>query len=975
MPFIRTPKGVKMPFSPAKISELISLSYREVYGKNSFKYRGDITRLTKDVIDDLKATYGNEPSTEWHYFDMLKTIKKALMNNIDESDVYYAFMNFYEIETSQETEKTKTVKNFKIRDDFDPAWNIYIQRKETQEEFLRRVDLEEKKGRETGHLSIRKRRVQISLRQSQWRTFIEKLSEETYLPFDPFAFIDTILKERNTYSFNVDKWHEFWTDYIFSSFEKDPRNYSLLSVIEIRRLRYDLIGGNWLLFSGLNIEEYYDLEDQFELDYFKPTLIKQTYGILFKQFITTLLFADHMNSDLLIDFDLNRLSEALIPENDRFIDWRSFQYLKQSGSLLEIPSGTQWKINKKLLTTEKNTYELPQFAYMRLAIALASIEKSDVKTDKAIEFYKLFSQRKIIPTATMLREAGKAIPNYLEDQASIVADKYENIWESINETIIGTKWTGTVTLDWREVRAKDSPINNGLRFSYGILPFLKTIDTALNAQEQNQANRSVTNIIPIWHRDAEIFINREKFELNRFNSVLSLSDLFIVRAKNAQLWTMFDPKIYPEILEGTENGYLKAENAVKERSKKYPKAHKQKRADKILKKIIDHMYKGTLNIVFDNNNRAFNLYQESLPQVNGLEGVGSFIIHKNEEKGAKLLSHWTRWPALTINIFQMVNDKGIPDLKKIKEVIGVGLRILDNTIIISQKNETIYQDEATISQNRDINDFRHVCLGLIGLNETIDRLTETQNLKSENEVVLWIRALASAWETSVLTEEQLLVQERGVADLYAKMDHKAYFNPISSVKKLNDDRNGSFGLTISSKENEQWTNLYKKFQPIGHRFLSKTIYAPFVFSSALAGVNAGGLGVVMPIEKVLDPSGKTYWTPTHFLLKQIQKNPMNIENYGRTFKYPENSNKWSPDLLAHSHPSPEDWRKIMMKAASIRQWFDQGVCLTLSKGIQKTQLLNIIEQAWFFGLSSIRFINENQESKEIYFDEDSENEE
>jgi hypothetical protein len=89
-------------------------------------------------------------------------------------------------------------------------------------------------------------------------------------------------------------------------------------------------------------------------------------------------------------------------------------------------------------------------------------------------------------------------------------------------------------------------------------------------------------------------------------------------------------------------------------------------------------------------------------------------------------------------------------------------------------------------------------------------------------------------------------------------------------------------------------------------------------------------------------------------------------------KYPTDFRKWNDDILQYSHPNPEDWRKIMLKAESIRPWFDQGVCLSLPTDLQKNQLYNLIEQAWFYGITSIRFITREERDDIVISDNDDE---
>jgi hypothetical protein len=957
MPFIRTAKGIKIPFSSAKISEYVSISYREVYNKNVFKYRSEINNITKLIISNLEKNLGNDENSEWEHLDILKEIHSTLGNNIERMDVYYAFDNFYksEINPKKIIDKTNTLSSFKKRASFDPAWNFYIRRMETQEEFYLRVQQGLSKGEDVSNFEPRKRRGLINIKRSQWISFWEKISLESNIPMDINFINKQIKSERNTYSFYCDDWYDFWDDIIFSLIEKDIRNYGLATAISLRKMRYELIGGNIFMFSGLDIEKHYDEEDKINLDLFSKLNIKETYSQLFIQFITQLTFSEDMKKDLLNGFDLELLSKSIVPERDKYVDWRAIQNLKQSGSLNNIPEGTQWKINGELYTTKENCFELIQWMYMRLAIALSYNEDANNKNDCAIELYNALSTNKIVPTAGMLREAGKSIPNYMEDKSLIVADRYENIWESINETAIGTKWTGTVTLDWREVRAKDSPIKKGIRASGGVLPFLETINTALNAQDREPDDKPVTNIIPIYHKDVEFILYPEKYNLSRFNSVISIPDIFMERAKNAQDWTMFDPKIFPEILDGTESGYLIAESKIKERAKNFPKSYKRKRADKILKKIVSNLSKNLNNITFENNQKAFNLFNQHFQFVSGVDGVGAFSVHKNEEKGHNLFSHWAKWPSIAINISKIVDNNGAPNVKELRDVISKVLYALDSTITSTEYLIEKNEEQRDIIKKRDLTDFRNTCIGIIGFNEVIHDLKKKEIIKNDDELISWVRALFSSLQMILLAEEQKFVQRFGAADIYHNKNTDLFFDPNTSINTLKKSRNGSIGLSMSETEINQWIRARNTFKSNGHRFISKTLYAPFEFSATLAGVSNGGMGEISPIEKSLNDKGNIRYIPTSTLLNIVRdKNEQEIKEYSKMFKNPENYKNWKPDILRLSHPDPEEIRRILKMSGAMRPFLDHGICFTIPQGLNNNEIINLLEQSWFYGVSTIR---------------------
>ena len=972
MPFIRTSKGAKIPFSSAKISELISLAYREAYGKNMFKYRGEINSATKETVQTLNDKFGSDINSEWDYYKIIYEIKEILGKNVERGDVYYAFDDFYTSEIASQFDKVKRAEplksGFKTRKVFDPLWNIYIRRMETQDEFqIRKQSLIAKGETDIAHIRPRERRGIVNFKQSQWLEFWEKFSLKSPISLDIDLFIKEVKKEKNIQSLYVNDWLQFWNNFIFDRLNKDPRFYGLLSSLAIETMKYQLIGSNIFSFSSLLLDEHYDKKDRIEVDLFSSSTERKTYSSLFQKFITILSFSEGMDAEILNGFDLPELAKHLDPQKDRNIDWRALQLLKKTGALHPISSGTQWKIGNELLTVKEDCYEMPQWMFMRLAISLAAYDKSENdKNTTALQFYKLLSEQKISPTASMLREAGKTRPDYLEDKASVVADKYENIWESINETAVSTKWTGTVTLDWREVRAKNSPIKKGLRESGGVLPFLHTINTSLHAQDREISDKPVTNILPIWHKDVDVLLSPEEYQLDHFNSVVSLSDLFIKRAKNSEIWTMFDPKIFPEILSGKEEDYLLCERKISDIKSKYPKSFKQKRADKILNKISSSLKNGSLYVVFEDNNKNFDVLHGKFSSVNGVDGVGNFNVMKNQEKGDVLFSHWARWPSLAINISHIVDKNGNILSSELRNIISSSLKMLDFAITASEVPlDFLGTDQKHIINRQDVNNFRHTCLGVIGVNETIDKLVKNNDIKNESEMLNWLKAIFTTLQSTVLQEENALTKRYGSADIYKKLPNNAdfFFNPSRYIHQLENKRSGSVGLKMSNAESDHISKIRGALKDDGHRMITKTIYAPFDFSSSLAGVSSGGISIPSPMVSIEDDQGIMRTVPTYSFLQIVNDHSDELKEMTKVINNPFKSSSW-PDIIKNKFTSnPTVWLKLMKQAAMIRPWVDNGICLTIPSGMKSNEVKTLFEQSWFFGISSIRSHFSNGETK------------
>ena len=120
MPFVRTPRGVKNIFSPAKVSETITKSYQFVYGQNTMLHRQKIIDHTQNIMTALQEKYGAEIDSEWKQVDITKETENELRNNsnIDAHEAFLTINPNFDVERSQY--KKATVHKNTI----DPAWNV-----------------------------------------------------------------------------------------------------------------------------------------------------------------------------------------------------------------------------------------------------------------------------------------------------------------------------------------------------------------------------------------------------------------------------------------------------------------------------------------------------------------------------------------------------------------------------------------------------------------------------------------------------------------------------------------------------------------------------------------------------------------------------------------------------------------------------------------------------------------------------------
>lgn len=935
MPFVRSSRGAKTQFNAVNISSTLSKAYAYVYGKNLVLHRSKIHEHTQNIIKDLEDKYGASYDSEWKRIYIRTAIIRELTSNANR-DIQEAYL---ELNPHENTERGRYQKHIFNEDSLDPVWNIFIYENESDLDIhLRNKSLSEignsidNKTQKPKKKRVKK--IQISKRRSDWIEWWKSLSLDIKSPLDFNQFEKNILNYNDTLSYDSNGWWDFWQNVIFNSLKDDPRLYHLLRVAQMRKNKSLISGQDWLDGTGLNT---YEGEQTEPFHLMGQKYSDSLYRALWRNYIQKLTLVPGMNTMFVKLFDLDMLAKELQPSRDQIIDWRGYQYLEQGGCLWPIPSNTVWNISGYNLVTKEDAKEPPQWAWMRLAMALA-MEEND-KNLAAINFYNLLSRLAILPTETLLREAGKQNPNFLEDKSTRIPDRFEPIWDGIHQAAVGTKWTGAVTLDWREVRSEGAPISGGIRKSKGVIPFLNTINQALYAQGREEDDRPVTITIPIWHLESRFLISARNEELNRIQPVIIISDLFMKRVRSGGDWTFFDPSIFPEILSETEESYTLAESKIKERRKEFPKSFKTVKAYKVWTKILTCMKHGTPYISFEDSTKSFDLFSKDAPATLGLDGIGSFPLlptNKNEKLS------WTAWPSMAVNLDVCLGRHGQPDMERLKVMVSVALRMLDNCI------------SATNHNMKSVDSFRSVCLGAVGFYEAISKAVKNSKNK-DDDLEKWMGSLAEAWAFTITQADLDLVNERGPASYYINNRNIEVFNPIRSIEKLRKSHDGALSIQVNKDSLEQWKILNQNIIKHGQRFVAKSVWAPFRSVAAIAGVSPGGIGSIMPAEKIYDNKGIPRWVPTPLLIKSIDNNPENIKEYRQTIRFPNKHKKWAKDIQILSNPNEEAWRSLMKQGALVRPWLDQGIALTLPTGIEKGQLNTLIEQAWWSGISSVRF--------------------
>ncbi len=215
-------------------------------------------------------------------------------------------------------------------------------------------------------------------------------------------------------------------------------------------------------------------------------------------------------------------------------------------------------------STRKVT-ETSQFFFMRVACGLSR------SLEEAKEFYQLISSFQYMPATPTLFNSGTRHPQmsscYLLDSPN---DSLEAIYQKYLDIALLSKYAGGIGVSFSRVRSFGSLIKGTNGKSNGIIPFLKTLDSSVAAVNQGGKRKGAACIyLETWHADIFEFLalrnntGDESQRTHNLNLANWIPDLFMKRVEANELWSLFDPKTVPALIdtygEEFEKIYLAAE--------------------------------------------------------------------------------------------------------------------------------------------------------------------------------------------------------------------------------------------------------------------------------------------------------------------------------------------------------------------------------------------------------------------------------
>jgi len=193
--------------------------------------------------------------------------------------------------------------------------------------------------------------------------------------------------------------------------------------------------------------------------------------------------------------------------------------------------------------------ETPQYFFLRVACGLAD------DASEALQLYEKLSLLEYMLSSPTLFNSATTHPQmsscYLLDSP---ADELDAIYARYGDVAKLSKHAGGIGVAWSRIRSRGSLIRGTNGMSNGIVPFLRTLDSSVAAVNQGGRRKGAACVyLETWHADIEEFLELRDStgdvarRTHNINLAHWVPDLFMERVEQDALWSLFDPKVVPEL--------------------------------------------------------------------------------------------------------------------------------------------------------------------------------------------------------------------------------------------------------------------------------------------------------------------------------------------------------------------------------------------------------------------------------------------
>jgi ribonucleoside-diphosphate reductase alpha chain len=654
----------------------------------------------------------------------------------------------------------------------------------------------------------------------------------------------------------------------------------------------------------------------------------------FKTYLETAVELERL-SPALLEYDLERLAEALDPSADL-----GFDYL-----------GIQTLYDRYLIVDKRGAarrLEVPQFFWMRVSMGLFLAEPED-REGWIVKLYSLYKSRRFCSSTPTLFNAGTMHSQLSSCYLYKVDDSIESIMiRGISENAFLSKWAGGLGGSWTSVRGTGGYIKGTNGESQGVIPFLKLHNDQLVAVNQGGKRRgSGCAYLETWHNDIMDFLELrkntgdERRRTHDMNTANWIPDLFMKRMEAREEWTLFRSNETPDL----HDLYGKA---FEER---YAYYERQAKAGKIFGRGIPaiDLWKQILKMLFETGH-PWITFKDPCNIRSPQDHCG--VIHSSNLCTEITLNTGEDETAVcnlgSVVLDSHLKEDGSLDHDKLRDTIQVAIRALDNVIDIN-----FYPTDAARTSN-----LRHrpIGLGIMGLANAL--FLKNVSFASEAAVEFndeFMEAIAYyAYEAS-----SDLAKERGTYSSYTGSKWQRGLLPPDTLDLLEKERGVPVDVPRGGKMD--WKSLREKITTNGMRNSNVLAIAPTATISNIMGTspciepiyknlfvksNLSGDFIVLNGSLVRDLKARGLWD------KEMRDNMKYFDGeLGDVDRIPDEMKR------KYATAFGIDFDYIIRAAARRQKWIDQSQSVNLFLGNPDLKSLShMYRAAWKSGMKTTYYL-------------------
>ena len=869
---IKKRNGQIVDFHPQKITVAVQKAFAAVLGESHDTESTEISRTVVDAIDLRFGTTAFIPSVE----DIQDLVEMALMQrgyfNVAKAYIIYRY----------EHEKARAQKREEIAEKIDEN-QLFI----TKRDGSRELFSEEKLSRSLSFASDGYESV------IDTRSIIGRVRQEMY---------DGI-KSKDI--------HDVLIMVVRSLIERDPAHSFVAARLLLQSMYREVVGEipDYSKFKETHKQAFVrNLHRGVELGWFDPKML---------------------------EFNLEKLAEALVPERDRDFKYLGLQTLQTNYLSKEHAT-------RKLLET-------PQIFWMRVAMGCALAEKTPEERERyAIEFYEVMSAMYYMPSSPTLYHAGTTIPQLSSCFLMTVPDHLQAIFKHYGDAAQLLKFAGGNGTDWTPVRAAGSLVKKTGVESQGVVPFLRIEnDTTISINRSGRRRGAAAVYLEYWHLEIEDFMELRKNtgdERRRAHDISTaawIPDLFMKRLEQDGEWTLFSPSDVPDLhdLYGRKFDQRYEEYERMAAEGQIPQ-HKKLRAADLWRKHLTMLFEAGHPWITWKDPCNIRSPQDHVGVVHSSNLCTEITLNTSEEETAVCNLG-------SLNLSSFVTG-GVFDRDLVARVVPIAMRMLDNVIDVNY-----YPTVETKRSN-----FRHrpVGLGLRGLMDALYKLginfdsDEAVRFSDESQEVISYHAVLSS---------SLLARERGAYETYKGSKWDRGILPQDTIALLEAER--GMKIDVPRHETLDWRVVREAIKQWGMRNSNTQAHAPTATTANIAGCYP----TVEPIYKniyVKSNMAGDFMIVNEFLVDDLKKIGLWNDEMLQKIKFYDGSIQQIGEIPPAIREKYKEVFEIepqwLIKAAAHRgRWIDQSQSLNIFYGGTSGRILSDIYQyAWSLGLKTTYYL-------------------